>query len=276
MSRRDRPLRWGPVPVVVAFVVAVLVACGNGGDEPAAGTQPGPTSIAPTTGEPTTTSEEPATTEAPPAATEPPETTEAPAATQAPDTTAPPTTEAPDTTAPPTTEAPATTAPPTTAAQDPPARPTDPEAAPEPAGVSIPAIDATSDLLHLGLRPDGTAEVPEDFDVASWYDLGGRPGGTGTPTVILGHVDSISGPAVFFRLRDLSPGDEVQVDLSDGSTATYAVTGTEEFPKDEFPTAEVFGATTDDVVRLVTCSGEFDRGERSYTDNLVVSAERIA
>ncbi|CAN5903578.1 hypothetical protein BH23ACT2_BH23ACT2_28150 [soil metagenome] len=142
--------------------------------------------------------------------------------------------------------------------------------------MAIPAIDASSDLLHLGLRPDGTAEVPEDFDLASWYDLGGRPGGTGMPTVILGHVDSTSGPAIFFRLRDLSRGDEVEVAMSDGSTATYAVTGTEEFPKDQFPTAAVFGATRDDVVRLVTCSGEFDRGDRSYTDNLVVSAERIA
>lgn len=146
---------------------------------------------------------------------------------------------------------------------------------PEPVAFSIPAIDASSDLLHLGLRADGTAEVPEDFGRASWYDLGGRPGGSGLPTAILGHVDSTSGPAVFFRLRDLRPGDEIEITLADGAIAVYAVTGTEQYPKDELPTAAVFGATTDDVVHLVTCSGEFDRGARSYTDNLVVSAERI-
>jgi sortase (surface protein transpeptidase) len=142
--------------------------------------------------------------------------------------------------------------------------------------VSIPAIDASSNLLHLGLRPDGTAEVPEDFDLASWYDLGGRPGGSGLPTAILGHVDSTTGPAIFFRLRDLRPGDEVEITLDDGTVAVYAVTGTEEYPKDQFPTAAVFGATREDVVRLVTCSGDFDRGARSYTDNLVVDAERVA
>lgn len=278
MSRRDRSPRRGPTPVVVALVVLLLAACGSDDGQPATGAQPAPTSTtttaapsptAPSTTRDSTTTEDTAapgsTTEAPNEST----TTETP-----PPEDTPSTSEAAPTTAPPTT-APPTTAPPASSAERPVA-PTRPDPSAEPTGVAIPAIDASSDLLHLGLRPDGTAEVPEDFDLASWYDLGGRPGGTGMPTVILGHVDSTSGPAIFFRLRDLSRGDEVQVAMSDGSTASYAVTGTEEYPKDQFPTAAVFGATPDDVVRLVTCSGEFDRGDRSYTDNLVVSAERIA
>ncbi len=144
----------------------------------------------------------------------------------------------------------------------------------EPAAVAVPAIGVRSDLLRLGLTPDGAAEVPADFARAGWFREGGRPGGRG-PTVLLGHVDSRDGPGVFYRLRDLRPGDAVEVTTADGALARYAVERTEQVPKDAFPTFAVFGATPDDVLRLVTCAGEFDRGERSYTDNLVVHARRV-
>ncbi|WP_240157203.1 class F sortase [Pseudonocardia broussonetiae] len=144
----------------------------------------------------------------------------------------------------------------------------------EPAAVAIPAIGVRSDLLSLGLTAEGAAEVPQDFDRAGWFRGGGRPGGRG-PTVLLGHVDSADGPAVFHRLRDLRPGDVVEVTAADGTPARYAVERTEQVDKDAFPTFAVFGATPDDVLRLVTCAGGFDRGARSYTDNLVVHATRI-
>jgi len=150
----------------------------------------------------------------------------------------------------------------------------DPATVPAPVSVAVPAIGVQSDLTELGIAADGSAEVPEDFDLAGWFSGGGRPGSRG-PTVLLGHVDSTAGPAVFYDLRDLAPGDVVEVTVADGSIARYAVTGSEQFPKDQFPTAAVFGATTEDVLRLVTCTGEFDRGARSYIDNLVVTAERL-
>lgn len=150
-----------------------------------------------------------------------------------------------------------------------------PRARPEPVAVSIPALGVESELLHLGLRPDGTAEVPDEYDLASWYRHGGRPGGHG-PTVVLGHVDSPVGPAVFARLAELTTGDLVHVSLADGTTATYEVSGTIEFHKDAVPTGEVFGATSDDVLRLITCSGPFDRQAHTYTENLVVTADRVA
>ncbi len=149
----------------------------------------------------------------------------------------------------------------------------DPVGVPEPTAVGIPAIGVVSSLVDLGVAADGTAEVPDRFELAGWFEGGGRPGSRG-PTVLLGHVDSTAGPAVFHDLRSLRPGDLVEVTVADGTVARYAVTGTERFAKDAFPTAAVFGATTDDVLRLVTCTGEFDRGARSYTDNLVVTAER--
>jgi hypothetical protein len=150
----------------------------------------------------------------------------------------------------------------------------DPADVPPPTHLSVPAIGVDSLLLDLGLAPDGTAEVPDRYELAGWFGGGGRPGSRG-PTVILGHVDSTAGPAVFHRLRDLVPGDAVDVLLADGTVATYAVSGTEQVAKDEFPTVAVFGATTADVLRLVTCTGTFDRAARSYADNLVVTAERV-
>jgi sortase (surface protein transpeptidase) len=151
-----------------------------------------------------------------------------------------------------------------------------PAAAPEgrvvPASVRIPAIGVDErEVQRLGVATDGTAEVPQDHARVGWFDpSAARPG----PTVLLGHVDSRRGPAVFFRLRDLRPGDLVEVGRSDGSVARYAVERTGQVAKDAFPTFAVFGASPDDVLRLVTCAGDFDRGARSYTDNLVVHATR--
>lgn len=137
-----------------------------------------------------------------------------------------------------------------------------------PTSVRIPAIDVDEpELLRLGIADDGAAEVPQDYDRVGWFDHDG-PG----PTVLLGHVDSRSGPAVFYRLRDLVPGDVIEVGRTDGTVGRYTVERTQQVAKDEFPTFEVFGAASGDVLRLVTCAGEFDRGERSYHDNLVVHA----
>jgi LPXTG-site transpeptidase (sortase) family protein len=140
-------------------------------------------------------------------------------------------------------------------------------AAPE--SVRIPSIGVESTLVPLGIAADGTAEVPTDYARAGWFTGGGRS----AATVVLGHVDSRTGPAVFSRLRELGPGDLVEI-ARDGAVAEYTVDRVEQVPKDGFPTFAVFGATSDDVVRLVTCAGDFDRGARSYTDNLVVHAGR--
>jgi sortase (surface protein transpeptidase) len=143
-----------------------------------------------------------------------------------------------------------------------------------PTHVDIPAIGVSSDLLELGQNPDGTVEVPplaRDSE-AGWYRFSPSPGQLG-PAVLLGHVDSAQyGPGVFFRLGAVQPGDTVRVARADGSVATFRVTRVARFPKDRFPTLEVYGNTPDPELRLITCGGDFDRSARSYLDNIVVYA----
>ena len=143
-----------------------------------------------------------------------------------------------------------------------------------PARVEIPAIGVSSSLVRLGLRPDGTMEVPGDFPVAGWFTGAPQPGQLG-PAVIAGHVDSRTGPAVFYRLRDLRPGDEIRVVRADHRVVRFKVDSLASYPKQSLPPDAVYGTTTTPALRLITCAGTFDRSSRSYRDNLVVSATRV-
>jgi hypothetical protein len=140
-----------------------------------------------------------------------------------------------------------------------------------PVRLQIPAIDVSTPLVKLGRLPDGSIEVPHDWNTAGWYDRGPRPGQPG-PAVILGHVDSRTGPAVFFRLRALRPRDVVRVGLADGRILVFRVQRVQRYPKDEFPTEAVYFPTLNRELRLITCGGGFDYAARSYLDNIVVYA----
>jgi LPXTG-site transpeptidase (sortase) family protein len=137
-----------------------------------------------------------------------------------------------------------------------------------PVELRIPAIDVSVPVSELGLNPDETVEVPTDFQKPGWYRLGTAPGQLGS-AVILGHVDSFRGPAVFFRLRTLQAGDAVEVTLTDGAVARFAVTEVATYPKDQFPAEQVYGSHGNSALVLVTCGGEFDHEARSYRSNVV-------
>ncbi len=140
-----------------------------------------------------------------------------------------------------------------------------------PVRVRVPAAGVDSELLRLGTDATGALVPPPDHDRAGWFTGGAVPGDVG-PAVIAGHVDSVDGPAVFWGLRDLAPGDAVLVDRADGTAARFTVTGVARYPKHEFPTEAVYGPTPRAELRLVTCGGDFDRSARSYEDNVVVFA----
>ena len=138
-----------------------------------------------------------------------------------------------------------------------------------PTRVRIKAIglDSPLETLHV---VKGALVPPRRFDQAGWYADGTAPGDIG-PSVIAGHVDSKAGPAVFYRLRELVPGDKVEV-LRGGTVVTFTVTRTAWYPKSAFPTDAVYGPTPDRQLRLITCGGVFNHALRSYRDNLVVYA----
>jgi sortase (surface protein transpeptidase) len=140
-----------------------------------------------------------------------------------------------------------------------------------PLRLEIPGIGVSTGLERLGRAPDRTVEVPSDWDVAGWYAEGPRPGDPGS-AVVLGHVDSRSGPAVFYRLDELRPGDPVEVVRADGSRARFRVDRTELYDKARFPTADVYYPTLTPMLRLVTCGGPFDAATGHYRANVIVFA----
>lgn len=154
------------------------------------------------------------------------------------------------------------------AAASPPERPS---SAPLPASIEIPAIDLHSDLVVLGLDDEDRLEVPGDPDLAGWYAGGPRPG-EGGAAVVVGHVDWTDGPAVFWRLPELTPGDRVVVHGRDGTATAFVVDRLERWAKAEFPTDLVYRDGDGPELRLVTCGGPFDVDERSYRDNIIVFA----
>jgi len=143
-----------------------------------------------------------------------------------------------------------------------------------PVSVRIPAIGVSSRLLHLGLNPDGTVAVPSiqtSAGLAAWYKYSATPGQIGS-SVIEGHVDSARGPAVFFRLGALRPGNRIEVTLADGVTAVFRVTGVREYDKSGFPARTIYGAAGFAALRLITCGGAFDYATGHYRSSTVVFA----
>jgi hypothetical protein len=147
-----------------------------------------------------------------------------------------------------------------------------------PVSVNIPAIGVSSKLLHLGLNSDGTMQVPSlttSADEAAWYKYSATPGQIGA-SVIEGHVDSYHGPAVFFRLGALRPGDTVDVRLADGIMAIFRVTGVREYLKSNFPAKSIYGSTGYAALRLITCGGTFDYATGHYLSSTVVFASLVS
>jgi len=141
-----------------------------------------------------------------------------------------------------------------------------------PRRLQIPALGLSTTVVGLGLNADGSLQVPGNFSQAGWYRASPTPGALG-PAVVVGHVDSAaSGPAVFYRLADLRPGDGITIQRADGSTAVFTVTGVREYPKDHFPTGLVYANTSDAALRLITCGGGFYAVSGHYRDNIVVFA----
>lgn len=143
-----------------------------------------------------------------------------------------------------------------------------------PVRLSIPSIGVNTGIMNLGLNTDGTVQTPPlgRNSIAGWYELSPTPGVQGA-SVILGHVDSAAyGAGVFYRLGALNPGDQVNIQRQDGTTAVFRIDRVAEYPKTQFPTSLVYAPTSYPALRLVTCGGAFDTTTHNYRDNIIAFA----
>lgn len=138
-----------------------------------------------------------------------------------------------------------------------------------PVSIAIPALGVSARLVELGLQPDHQVQVPQTTTVAGWFKLGPTPGQEGS-SVILGHVDSYTGPGVFFELRNLVAGQLVKVRLADGVIVNFAVVRVVQYSKSNFPDRLVYNPHSPPELQLVTCGGAFDHATGHYLANIVV------
>ncbi len=143
-----------------------------------------------------------------------------------------------------------------------------------PTQVIIPALGVDAPITPSGLNEDRQMEVPDDPFEVGWFSPGTKPGGQGS-AVLAGHVDSRTGPAVFFELDQLELDDVIEVIGENGEQLTFIVTKMTVYPYDDAPIDEIFGYTSDQRLNLITCTGEFDQVERTHRERLVVTADLL-
>ena len=142
-----------------------------------------------------------------------------------------------------------------------------------PVRITIPAESVDAPVMKLGLNPNGTVQVPplDNHNLAGWYTGSVTPGQTGA-SIVLGHVDTYAGGSVFFKIKDLRPGDKIDILRADGITAIFTVDGLQKAAKVAFPSSSVYGNPGYPALRLVTCGGPFDSATGEYLDNIIVYA----
>ncbi|MCW3814946.1 class F sortase [Micromonospora sp. DR5-3] len=153
------------------------------------------------------------------------------------------------------------------------AEPAQAATASRPVSLAVPAIKVTAPITPVGQAKDGSIAVPplSQHNQTGWYDRGSVPGEPGR-AIIVGHVDTKSGPAVFYHLRDLKPGDRIQVTRADHSMVTFTVDTVEHFDKANLPADRVYGDDGPAELRLITCGGEWVGGRTGYEDNVIAFA----
>jgi len=139
-----------------------------------------------------------------------------------------------------------------------------------PTRLRIASLGVDTGLESLTIDPAGQLQSPKVYEEAGWFAGGTAPGDPG-PAVLAGHVDSRTGPAVFFKLHELKTGDRIEVQRG-GAWLAFKVTAREHYAKAKFPSDRVYGPTPLPELRLITCGGEFDAARHSYRDNVVVYA----
>jgi sortase A len=152
--------------------------------------------------------------------------------------------------------------------------PSGPQPMTSPARLSIPRLDVDADIEHVGYTDDGRMDVPENWEDVAWFQYGFFPGAPGN-SVMAGHLDSTTGPAVFAYLHQMEVGDQIHVTGDDGETLTFQVTEVESVLAEEAPLDRVFGPSDTPKLNLITCEGHFDESIEDYDHRLIVYTELV-
>lgn len=144
-----------------------------------------------------------------------------------------------------------------------------------PAQIEIPSIKVKTAIEPTGILENGEMGVPEDVDEVGWFEPGFKVGAKGH-AVLAGHVDSLTGPAIFYDLKKVKLGETVTLTDADGRKMVFEVTEITSYETDEAPIEEIFGNSTKRMINLITCTGDFNRKIGSHEERLVVSAELVS
>jgi sortase (surface protein transpeptidase) len=144
-----------------------------------------------------------------------------------------------------------------------------------PLRVDIPDLGVQAPVVARGLDAQGAVDAPplDQPGVVAWYAAGVKPGAAGA-AVFVGHVDTRTKPAVFYRLSGLRPGAVVRVARDDGRVVQFAVEDVKVLARDHFDARQVYGERQPGraELRLITCGGTYDQASGTYAANVVVSA----
>lgn len=154
---------------------------------------------------------------------------------------------------------------------------------PPPIRISIPSVGVDAPVTAMGLDSRKYPEVPKSGSEVAWYTFSAPPG-QGNNAVFSGHVDwyywGMPGEGVFYHLRELQIGDDISLDLEDGSQIRYTVTANVAVLYDDPNVIDVMDPTSRDVITLITCGGTWQRDYSdpnggNYSHRVIVRAERV-
>lgn len=145
---------------------------------------------------------------------------------------------------------------------------------PLPMRLRIPAVNVDAAIEQAGLAINGTMGTPQSPADTVWFNLGPRPGETGS-AVIAGHFGWKEGrPAVFDNLHQLQKGDKLFVEDEKGATIVFVVRELRIYYEDQ-DASDVFSSSDGKAhLNLITCEGIWDSMKKSYSNRLVLFTDR--
>lgn len=146
----------------------------------------------------------------------------------------------------------------------------------EPRYIFIPAIGVRAVVKPTWQTKDGAIGTPTNIYDTSWYVHSAKPGQPGA-TFIDGHVSSWASPGVFYKLKDLRPGDEIQIEKGDGTWVTYRVAKKVFYAYNDVNMKQTLAPINPDKsgLTLMTCAGDVMPHTNTFSQRIAVFAEEI-